>query len=286
MRAEVVRETVRGVRYCLRLWGEGPALLLLHGFTGSGATWTPFRSSWPGFRCIAPDLLGHGETECPSDAGRYDMSEAVEDILVLMDRFSAPRAALIGYSMGGRLALHMALAAGERFWALVLESASPGIEDPVERERRRQRDEALARAIERHGVAAFVAQWESQPLFATQAKLPATVRHSLRRQRLRNRAEGLANSLRGMGAGAQRPLWGRLREISTPALVLAGEHDEKCRAMAQRTAELLPAGRARVVPGAGHAIHLERPAVFAQVVGSFLRECLPLDEKEEVAPCP
>jgi len=214
------------------------------------------------------------------------MSEAVEDLLALMDRLSAPKAGLIGYSMGGRLALHLALAAPERFWALVLESASPGIEDPAEREARRQSDEALAEAIERDGVAAFVARWESQPLFASQARLPAGVRASLRQQRLRNRPVGLANSLRGMGAGVQTPVWDRLPEIGMPALVLAGEHDGKYRAIAERTAALLPGGRLEVVPGAGHAIHLERPDAFAQVVGSFLHECLRLDQRSEVTLCP
>lgn len=285
MSTEVVWETVRGVRYCLRTWGSGPAVILLHGFTGSGAAWASFRGAWQGFRCIAPDLLGHGETECPTDPGRYTMGEVVEDLLALMDALRVSRAGLIGYSMGGRLALHLALAAPERFWALVLESASPGIEDPSEREARRLSDEALAQMIEREGVAAFVDQWESQPLFATQARLPAAVRQSLRRQRLCNRPEGLANSLRGMGAGAQEPLWGRLGEISVPALVLAGELDPKYRDIAQRTAALLPIGRAEVVSGAGHAIHLERPAAFARAVGRLLREGLALDARKEVAPC-
>lgn len=286
MSAETARVSVRGVPYFLRVWGEGPALLLLHGFTGTGATWLPFRSAWAGFRCIAPDLLGHGDSGCPSNPGRYTMDQAAGDVLGLLDALAVPRAAVLGYSMGGRVAFHLALAAPGRLWALVAESASPGIEDPAEREARRLSDETLARAIQEGGVTAFVERWQSQPLFASQQRLPDAVRAALQHQRMSHSPGGLANVLRGMGAGAHGPLWGRLRDIPVPVLLLAGEHDEKYRGIAQRAAALLPCARAEVVPGAGHAVHLERPAAFARAVRSFLEECLVFDRQKEVAPCP
>ncbi len=262
--------------------GEGPALLLLHGFTGSSATWEPFLNSWTGFTAIAVDLPGHGASDSPADPARYRMERCVKDIVALMDRLGVERAAVLGYSMGGRVAVHLALAAPDRLRALVLESASPGIEDPAERAARRESDEALAAAIDKDGVEAFVRRWEALPLFASQARLPAAVREELQRQRLANNAVGLANSLRGMGAGEQEPLWHRLGEINVPALVVAGELDEKYSALTHRTAAAMPDARAEVVGDAGHATHLEQSKVFATLVRRFLNECLSRERPEEV----
>lgn len=279
------RLAVNGVRLGVAVRGEGPALLLLHGFTGSGATWRPFLGEWRGFTAIAVDLLGHGASDCPPDPGRYRMERCVKDLLSLLDRLGVERTAVLGYSMGGRVALHLALAAPRRLWALVLESASPGIDDDGEREARRLADEGLANAIEREGVERFVAYWESLPLFASQARLPAPVREELRRQRLGHNPRGLANSLRGMGAGAQEPLSGRLGEVRVPTLVIAGALDERYCALGRRMAEAMPATRLEVVAGAGHAVHLERPDVFARVVRGFLEECLEKRPEKEAQLC-
>ena len=278
------RIAVNGVHLNVEVSGEGPAVLLLHGFTGSAATWAPFGEAWSGFTLVAPDLLGHGASECPADPGRYAMGRCVEDLLALLDRLSDGRVAVVGYSMGGRAALHLALVAPDRLWALVLESASPGIDDPGERAARRESDEALAAAIERDGVEAFVARWESQSLFASQARLPAAVPEALRRQRLANDPRGLANSLRGMGAAAQEPLWDRLRAVQVPALLIAGALDAKYCALARRMAQGLPRARVEIVPGAGHAVHLEQPEAFGGAVRAFLVKCLEAD-KEEALKC-
>lgn len=276
------RIDVKGTHLNVAVTGEGPALLLQHGFTGSGATWEPFLDTWQGFTAIAVDLPGHGASGYPADPARYRMESCVEDLVALMDRLGVERTAALGYSMGGRVALHLALAAPHRLWALVLESAAPGIDDPAERHARREGDEALATAIERDGVETFVSRWEALPLFASQARLPAAVREELRRQRLAHDAVGLAGSLRGMGAGAHEPLWRRLGEISVPALVIAGELDEKYSALARRMAAAMPDARAAVVAGAGHAAHLEQPEAFAAIVQGFLEECLLREQPEEV----
>lgn len=276
------RIAVNGINLNVAVSGEGPALLLLHGFTGSSATWKPFLSSWPGLTVIAVDLPGHGASDSPADPARYSMERCVKDIVALMDRLGVERAAALGYSMGGRVALHLALAAPERLRALVLESASPGIEAPAERAARRESDEALAASIDKDGVEAFVSHWEALPLFASQARLPAAAREELRRQRLANNAAGLAGSLRGQGAGEQEPLWRRLHEINVPALVVAGELDEKYSALTHRMAAAMPNARAEVVAQAGHAIHLEQSNAFATLVRRFLEECLSRERPEEV----
>jgi 2-succinyl-6-hydroxy-2,4-cyclohexadiene-1-carboxylate synthase len=278
----MTRVEVNGSGVNVVVQGDGPALLLLHGFTGSHATWAPFADEWSGFTTIAVDIVGHGQSDSPRDPDRYRMERCVEDLVAVLDRFGVERTAVVGYSMGGRAALHLALFAPARLHALVLESASTGIDDPCGRAARVRSDFALAEAIERDGIESFVEHWEALPLFASQRRLPTAVRESLRRQRLQNSALGLANSLRAMGAGAQAPLSRRLREVRVPVLLLAGSLDDKYRRLAQRMEAELPHARVEIVPDAGHAVHLEQPDVFAQLVRSFLEECaLPQREREE-----
>lgn len=251
--------------------GAGPPLLLLHGFTGSAATWRPLAERLaPLRRTIAVDLIGHGESDAPADPARYTAEHCVADLLALLDSLGVDRFDLLGYSLGGRLALQLAAAAPARVARLVLESSTAGIADPAERKARAAADDALAGAIERDGLEAFVDRWERLPLWASQAGLPAMARERLRAQRLRNRPHGLAGSLRGMGAGRPAPLWDRLPALGMPALLLAGALDEKYCALARQMAALLPRAQLAIVPGAGHAIHLERFDVFTDRVSTFL----------------
>ena len=155
--------------------GDGPALLLLHGFTGDAATWQPVLPYFDAYRTVRVDLIGHGQSDSPADPARYTMAHAVEDLMALLDHLDIEQTALVGYSLGGRVALHFALAAPELLWALVLESASPGIDDPMERDARFASDAQLAASLERDGIEAFVDRWQAQPLFASQLKLPAAV---------------------------------------------------------------------------------------------------------------
>ncbi|MDE3094503.1 MAG: 2-succinyl-6-hydroxy-2,4-cyclohexadiene-1-carboxylate synthase [Chloroflexota bacterium] len=275
----MTRKEVGGLHLNVEASGDGPALLLLHGFTGSAATWEPFAAAWAGFRTIAVDLIGHGASDAPADESRYTMARCVADVIALLDTLGAGRAAVLGYSMGGRVALHLALAAPDRISALVLEGASPGIEDAGERRARVASDRALADDIERDGVEAFVDRWQALPLFATQACLPDAVRLGLRTQRLRNSAAGLANSLRGMGAGTTEPLLACLHELAMPVLLVAGEHDAKYRTLALAMRDRMPDARVRIVPDAGHAPHLEQPAAFAPLVKEFLTACLRHSER-------
>ncbi len=273
---------VNGLQLNVEVAGDGvPVLLLLHGFTGSAATWRPLEVAWPGFRTVAVDLIGHGASAAPDDETRYTMERCVADLGALIDAECGGRAVVLGYSMGGRVARHLALAAPERVAALVLESASPGIDDPAERAARVASDRALAESIERAGLEAFVDRWQALPLFATQSRLPDDVRLRLRQQRLRNRPGGLANSLRGMGAGAQRPTLARLGELAMPVLMVAGEDDAKYRELARAMGGRIPRARVEIVEGAGHAVHLEQSAAFASLVKEFLVTCLQQSKQPE-----
>lgn len=251
--------------------GAGPPLLLLHGFTGSAGEWAELMPALAPLRhVIAVDLIGHGRSSAPADPSRYSMEHAVVDLLALLDALGVGRADVLGYSMGGRVALHLAAAAPARVGRLILESALPGIADPAERAARAASDDALADRIEAEGLAWFVDHWAAIPLFASQAALPAEARAALRERRLRGSARGYANSLRGMGAGRQAPLWAQLPALATPALLISGELDVKYLASNERAAALLPAARHAIVRGAGHAVHLERPEAFAELVVGYL----------------
>lgn len=246
-------------------------LVLLHGFTGSAANWL---SLFPSLettdrRLIALDMLGHGQSEAPPDPARYSIEHCRDDILAVLQTLGVreQEAILLGYSMGGRIALYTAFSGF--FRALILESASPGLNDASEREQRRQSDNALAERIERAGVETFINYWEKLPLFASQRSLPASVQAALRAQRLSNQASGLAQSLRGVGTGVQPALHDRLPTLHLPVLLLAGELDIKFCQMARQMAELLPQAQMQIVQNAGHTIHLEQPESFAHLVNTF-----------------
>ncbi|HSQ01289.1 MAG TPA: 2-succinyl-6-hydroxy-2,4-cyclohexadiene-1-carboxylate synthase, partial [Candidatus Dormibacteraeota bacterium] len=238
---------------------------------GSGALWEAHATALAAhFHVIAPDLLGHGDSDSPADPARYTMAHAVADLGALLDALGIARSALLGYSLGGRLALAFAVEQPRRVAALILEGASPGIADADERAERRVADDRLAARLASDGLAAFVEAWMTQPLFATQAALPVAVRAAARAARLRNDPAGLAACLRGLGTGSQPSYWPRLRELAMPVLLLAGEHDAKFQALAHAMGKRIPDATLDVVPGAGHTTHLENPAAFRRLVRAFL----------------
>jgi 2-succinyl-6-hydroxy-2,4-cyclohexadiene-1-carboxylate synthase len=269
------RLCVNGVGLNVEVRGEGPPLLLLHGFTGSARAWDPHVQVFSRqYMTIVPDLLGHGRSDAPADPARYGMERAVEDLADVLDALGRRQVAALGYSLGGRVALHLAHRQPDRVTCLLLEGASPGIADPVERAERRRADEELAELIEREGTPAFVERWESHPLWESQRTLPLDTRAELRRLRLRNSPTGLANSLRGLGVGAQPPLWTELPQLEAPALLVAGQLDVKFARIAAEMAALMPRARRALVAGAGHAAHLERPDDFNGVGLDFLASAL------------
>lgn len=237
-------------------------LLLLHGFTATGHSWDPVRRQLSAGRytqVLAPDLRGHGDA---SDVRPATIAACVEDLR------QPERYALAGYSMGGRIALHLALADPSLVARLVLVSTSAGLPDPRERDERRWADDELADGLEQAGLEHFARWWGGQPLFAGQSAEVTALAH---RDRLRNTAEGLAASLRGMGTGVMEPVWDRLGELTMPTAVVAGERDAKFRALGERLVEGLPDARLVVVPGAGHAVHLEAPDAVAAALATERR---------------
>ena len=172
--------------------------------------------------------------------------------------------------MGGRTALQLAVHKPHLVRGLVLESATAGIASPIEQGERRKADEALAQSILTEGMEAFVEQWLNQPLFEGLKRLPEERLAAERERRVRQRPEGLAQSLCGMGAGAMQPVWERLSEIDVPALAIAGEDDEQFCRLAGRLALAIPGAQMLRMPHAGHMPHTENPRLFLNGVRGFV----------------
>ncbi|HWF73973.1 MAG TPA: 2-succinyl-6-hydroxy-2,4-cyclohexadiene-1-carboxylate synthase [Solirubrobacteraceae bacterium] len=237
-----------------------PTVLLLHGFTNTGASWDPVVAALgERYRALAPDIRGHGSA---SASRPVTLDAVIADVAA-----AAPeRFVLAGYSQGGRIALHVALALPERVERLILVGASPGIADPAERAARRGADEALAAEIERGTIEEFAARWAATPVLADQ---PADVRAAAHADRLRNTPAGLAAALRGLGTGALPSLWDRLGELSMPVSLIVGERDGKFRALGAEMADALPRAEAVAVAGSGHAVHLEAPERVAEEIAGW-----------------
>ncbi len=208
------------------------------------------------YRALAPDIRGHGDA-----SSRRPVTPAA--VLGDLDALPAPRFVLAGYSMGGRIALHAALAMPGRVERLVLIGASPGLADAGERAARRAADERLADELEHLPIAALARRWAATPVLAGQ---PPHVLEAAHADRLRSTPAGLAAALRGLGTGALAPVWDRLGELAMPVTLLVGERDEKFAAIGEQMALSIPRARLEIAAGAGHAVHLEAPERVAAAI--------------------
>jgi len=240
--------------------GSGPRLVLVHGFTQTGRCWGPEVDALAvDHEVVLVDAPGHGRSADVA-ADLRTGGQLITD--------QGGEATYLGYSMGARFCLHAALTNPDRVRGLVLLGATAGIEDPVEREARRQQDLATAARIEHEGLEAFLDGWLAQPLFAG---LPPD--RAYRAERLENTVAGLRSSLEHAGTGAQDPTWDELQRLAMPVLVLAGAVDAKFAALAERLAASIgPNATVRLIEGAGHAAHLEQPEAFVAAVRPWLAD--------------
>ena len=248
--------------------GPGRRLVFLHGFTQGPGSWDPVVAGLgPSYEIVRVTLPGHGPAGSASAQARLPFEAAAAAVADAVAEVAGPAPATwLGYSLGGRLALRVALDRPELVDSLVLLGATAGIEDSAARAARVEIDERLAAGLERKGVEQFIDGWLAQALFARLSRSDAGVE-----ERRLGTVDGLAAALRLLGTGAQEPVWDRLGEIGVPVLLLAGEHDTKFSALAFRMATGIgdDAG-ITFVPGAGHAAHLERPRSVATILTRFL----------------
>ena len=234
------------------------SIVLLHGFSGTHHAWDRVAAllDRETYLPVAIDLPGHGRA---ADAPRpITFPAAVAHVLAR----SPERFVLCGYSLGGRVAMHVALAAPERVSRLLIIAASPGIEDERERAERRAADRALADELEAGPFEDFIERWRTQPLFAQD---PPEVGALAREDQRRNRPGALAAVMRGLGAGEMEPLWARLPELGMPVRIMVGERDQKYVAIGTRMAGVIPGAQLLLITG-GHGLPLENPAAVARAL--------------------
>ena len=239
-------------------------IVALHGFTGSGADFDPLRACLPTTHPLStPDLPGHGSHGSQRQLAAYSLAAHMEAI---SETATAPQITLIGYSMGGRLALHWAIAHPDRVRRLILIGASPGLATPEERNERRLGDATLAEFIRTRALDAFFKYWHNQTFFQPMLRLPKERLDPILARRAQNDPEGLAMSLENIGTGTLPSLWHRLKEIRFPVDLVTGEHDVKFTRLAHEMGAHLPKARHSLIEGAGHAVHLEKPSDLAMLL--------------------
>ncbi len=252
--------------------GNGLPIVFLHGFTGDSRDWADFAGRvaichpW-----VAIDLLGHGKTGVPASSSRDHMGEQVAILEAVFDYLDISSLVLLGYSMGGRVALAYTISLPKRIAGLILESASPGLRTKQERASRRADDAKLATQILELGIADFIKKWENTPLFFSQKRLSSAVLQHQRDIRTSQNAIGLANSLRGMGTGSQPSLWPELHQVQMPVLLLSGEYDAKFTQLAASMQKEIHHAKHVMIKGAGHNVHLESPHAFWLLVRRFMK---------------
>lgn len=248
-------------------------LIALHGFTGSGRDFL-FLESQIHNPLYCPDITGHGRSCSPSGVHDYTAEAMCEQLYELIRYTGHSMIFLLGYSMGGRLALSFALKHRNMIQGLILESAAPGLIGPAEREQRKASDENLAGFIESSSPETFADYWMNIPLFSSQKdKLGKDTLDEIRAAKLKNSRKGLANSLRGFSTGVMPPLWDKLHLIDFPLLMITGALDKK---FTNTAAEMMPYPGPRsltshiIFDGCGHNVHLEDTPGFCSIVNKFL----------------
>ena len=246
-----------------------PLILFLHGFMGDSHEFNEVISLLSDPFCyLTVDLPGHGRTKVMGGEECYTMSNTAHALINLLDQLNVKQCFLVGYSMGGRLALYLTLHFPQRFSRIVLESASPGLKTQGDRLERIQRDFELAKRLEECNFSTFLANWYIQPLFASLKNHQNF--DSLKQTRLQNNPFELAKSLRNLGTGCQPSLWDKLKNNKNPLLLLVGEYDAKFIAINSEMAKLCPFAQLEIVRNCGHNIHFEDPKTFVENVWSFL----------------
>jgi len=247
-----------------------PVILFLHGFLGRGAEWWPvMKSLAPDYRCVAVDLPGHGDSTGLQFPQRYTLGGASDGLIDLLGFLDVDQCIIVGYSMGGRLALYFTLCFPERVNKLIIESASPGLQTPVERAERIRNDEVRARQLEAGDMVTFLRDWYDQPLFASLHRTAGLV-DRLKSSKKHNDSFELARSLRAMATGQQTSLWERFFTLRVSTLYITGALDVKYTGIARRMDQMNPSVHTTVIPGAGHNVHAELPTVYLQHLIDFI----------------
>ncbi|MGL5794721.1 MAG: 2-succinyl-6-hydroxy-2,4-cyclohexadiene-1-carboxylate synthase [Waterburya sp.] len=248
---------------------QKPVIVFLHGFLGNSQDFLAVIDLIsPEFCCLVLDLPGHGQTEVKQDIN-YHLPNLAQALIALLEQLNIRQCFLVGYSLGGRIALYLTIYFPQYFLGVILESASPGLKTQPERDRRIQQDLQLIKQLESQDFADFLQQWYSQPLFSSFAQHPNFQQALIRR--LNNNPVKLSKSLRYLGLGMQPSLWSQLKSLQIPLLLVVGELDSKFVAINREIANLCPQANLNIVKNSGHNVHFEQLWEFSKLLERFLR---------------
>lgn len=247
-------------------------ILFLHGFTGSSNDWEFIDGNLPDeYTPIFIDLIGHGKSSSPSDKEKYSEESQLKIINDLLTFLSIKEIILVGYSMGGRLALLFTINFPNRVKALVLESSSFGLENKIERKDRILSDVELAKKIENIGILNFIDYWMNIPLFDSMKSIDPTQLDELKKRKIsENNIIGLKNSLLGFSQGSMSYLGNSLKDIKIDVLIISGKLDKKYCRIAEELNSLIHASDIKIISDCGHNVHFEKPEDFLKFLNVFL----------------
>ena len=250
-----------------KVWnGISPIIVALHGFGGSSWDFTMLAENSP-YRWVGIDLLGHGMSNKPTDSSAYRLRSQLQ----LLDRHLQEQHILLGYSMGGRLALHYTLTDLGHCCGLVLVGTTPGIVDEDSRQSRKQWDEQMAHQLEEKGSKIFFDEWAKLPIIQSQERIPYKYRQAMKRCRTNNDAHAVAASMRGFGSGAMPHCWSEISQLTIPILMIVGAEDQKYIPIANQMKNVQPAAELHLIANAGHCAHLEQPEAFQSILNEWIR---------------
>jgi 2-succinyl-6-hydroxy-2,4-cyclohexadiene-1-carboxylate synthase len=259
---------IENIRYHIQIKGEGKPIICLHGFSENIGTWKSLVLE--GHQLILVDLIGHGESDKPRSGKYYSLKLMLRHLNKLIHQLGSSKYSILGYSMGGRIALAYSLAYPNEIDKLVLESASYGECGLLNRLKRRRSDSKLAGGIRKNGVEWFNQYWSGLSIFETQRKLPEDIVNEISERRLSNVTYALSNTLLGTGQGKFPCLKNQVTNLSMPVLYISGEYDEKYCRTGNEFQKLNPNIRHETIRGAGHNTHIEDTKGFAEVLRKFL----------------
>lgn len=267
--------TTNGIELYVKIQGNPKAdvsepLVFLHGMTLNGRDWEPVVQALAnGLTLVTVDLLGHGRSQVPESPEHYGIEAVVEQVRVMIKELGLGCARWVGYSMGGRILLQLAVRHPDLIESMILESTTPGIESEERRKKRRRKDNKLAKYLESRGLEAFVDRWMSAPMFESQQSVSAKRRERARQLRLQNDPEGLKNCLRELGRGKVPHVWNDLDQLTMPVKLITGDLDDKHRKIHERMHGKLPNSSVTVIDGVGHNVHFEDPETFVEECVKF-----------------
>lgn len=262
--------TVERITYHVQIRGNGYPIVCIHGFSENMNTWNGI--DIPRYRLVMIDLIGHGASDRPYEKKYYVLETIIRHLHEILRELKITSYALLGYSMGGRIATAYTLMYKKEVTALILESASYGEHGLRNRYVRRKQDKALAKNILKKGIPWFNTYWRKLSIFDSQKKLPEEKKAAIEKRRLGNSAHALANTLRMTGQGKLPYVGRRIKTLKMPILYICGEFDHKYCEIGRQIAIFNHNTVLKTILDAGHNTHIEQGKSFMGSVGCFLQQ--------------